>query len=387
MNTLLRSFLALVLVSVHSLWSTQALAASKEMLVYFGTYTGAKSKGIYFSRLDLNSGQLSAPDLAAEIVSPSFVAIHPNGRFLYTANEVAQWNGQPGGIVSAFAIDRASGKLTLLNQQSSRGGGPCHLVVDKSGRAVLVANYGGGNVAALPIEKDGRLREASAFIQHTGSSVNPQRQKEPHAHSINVDPGNRFAVAADLGLDKLLVYRFDSAKGSLMANDPAFASVAPGSGPRHFAFHPKGRRAFVINEMLCTITAFDFDPRRGALTELQTISTLPPEEKVQRGYSTAEIQVHPSGRFVYGSNRGHDSIVVCAIDQKTGQLTRVENEPTQGKTPRNFGIDPTGKFLLAANQNSDTVVVFRIDKNTGALESTGQSIPAPTPVCVKFLRL
>jgi 6-phosphogluconolactonase len=241
-------------------------------------------------------------------------------------------------------------------------------------------------VAVLPIGTDGALKPASAFIQHTGASVNAERQKGPHAHSINLDPANRFAYAADLGLDKVLIYRFNAEKGSLVANDPPFASVEPGAGPRHFAFHPDGRFAYVINEMHVTVTAFSRDRDRGALTELQTISTLPPGRSVETGYSTADVQVHPSGRFLYGSNRGHDSIVVFAIDEKTGRLTYVENRPTQGSTPRGFGIDPSGTYLLAANQRSDTVVVFRIDRQTGRLTPTGHTIAVGAPVCVKFVQ-
>jgi 6-phosphogluconolactonase len=222
-------------------------------------------------------------------------------------------------------------------------------------------------------------------VQHTGSSVNPQRQKEPHAHSINLDPANRFAFVADLGLDKVMVYRFDSAKGTLVANDPPGAAVKAGAGPRHFAFHPTGRFAYVINEMHCTVTAFQYDAKHGELKELQTISTLPAGESVQPSYSTAEVQVHPSGQFLYGSNRGHDSIAVFGLDSETGHLTAMAHVPTQGKVPRNFGIDPTGTFLLAANQSSDNVVVFRIDRQTGNLTPTGKVAEVGSPVCVKFV--
>jgi 6-phosphogluconolactonase len=297
--------------------------------------------------------------------------------------EVSDFAGKKSGGVSAFAIDASTGNLTLLNQQSSGGTGPCHLVVDKAGKNVLVANYGGGSVAVLPIQADGRLSEATCFIQHTGKSVNPRRQEAPHAHSINLDAANNFAFVADLGLDKVLVYRFDAAKGTLTPNDPPAASVAPGAGPRHFAFHPGGRYAYVINEMGNTVTAFNYDAQKGVLTEIQTLSTLP------QGYTevshTAEVQVHPSGKFLYGSNRGHDSIAVYSIDQNTGRLTLVGISSTQGKTPRNFGIDPTGTFLLAANQDSDNIVVFRIDPQTGELKPTGQVVEVPRPVCVKFV--
>jgi 6-phosphogluconolactonase len=360
-------------------------ATAPEMLVYIGTYTGPKSKGIYVSRMDSATGKLSSPELAAEVPSPSFLAIHPKADLLYAVSEISEFNGKKSGAVGSFRVDRRSGKLTLLNQKPSGGDGPCHLVVDRSGKAVLVANYGGGSVAALPILDDGSLKDPSTFIQHQGSSVNPQRQKEPHAHSINVDPANRFACAADLGLDKVLVYRFDPAKGSLAANNPPSVSVKPGAGPRHFDFHPSGRYAYVINELDCTVTGFSFDADRGQLRELQTISTLPEGQKVQSGFSTAEIRVHPSGKFLYGSNRGHDTIVVFALDDTTGKLRYVENRSTQGKIPRNFNIDPNGNFLLAANQDSHDVFVFRIDQQTGRLTPTGSSIEVGSPVCVRFV--
>jgi 6-phosphogluconolactonase len=365
--------------------TTKPSTQSGALWVYIGSYTGAKSKGIYVSRLDLATGALVAPMLAVETASPSFLAIHPNQRFIYAANEVSDFAGKKSGAVGAFALDPQTGKLTLMNQQSSVGDGPCHLVVDKTGKNVLVANYGGGSVAVLAVREDGKLGEAAAAIQHHGSSVNPQRQKEPHAHSINLDAANRFAFAADLGLDRILIYKFDAAKGTLTANNPSSAPVKPGAGPRHFVFHPTGRFAYVINEIHCTVTAFRYDAQRGELTELQTVSTLPEREAVKSAYSTAEVQAHPNGKFLYGSNRGHDSIVVFAIDENSGKLTYVENEPTQGKTPRNFGIDPTGAYLLAANQNSDSIVGFRIDPKTGALTPTGQSVEVPSPVCVKFV--
>lgn len=352
--------------------------------VYIGTYTRGKSKGIYRFELNSRTGKLTPAGVTSGVENPSFLAIHPNGKYLYSANETARFRGRKTGSVAAFRIDPKTGALAKLNERSSGGGGPCHLVVDPQGKNVLVANYGGGSVAVLPLEKDGRLEKASSFVQHTGSSVNPRRQKGPHAHSINVDRGNRFAVAADLGLDKLLVYKFDAGKGTLTANEPAFVATAPGAGPRHFAFHPNGQNAYVINELKLTVTAFDYDPQHGTLTPKQTISTLPKGYK-GTGLSTAEVQVHPSGKFLYGSNRGHNSIAVFRIDQKSGRLAAVEHQPTGGKTPRNFGIDPSGRFLLAANQSSDSVVVFRIDQTTGALTPTGHKVEVPTPVCVKFL--
>jgi 6-phosphogluconolactonase len=387
MNRLLTMFSIPVLTLVAAALCPPAVAGARsgETLVYFGTYTGKKSKGIYVSRLDTATGKLGVAELAAEAASPSFLAVDPKNRFLFAVNEVSDFSGKKSGAVGAFAIDRASGKLSLLNQQSSVGPGPCHLVTDKAGRNVLIANYGGGSVAVLPVAKDGLLRPASSFIQHTGSSVNKGRQEAPHAHGIYLDAANRFAFVPDLGLDKVVVYRFDAGTGTLTANDPPSGSVAAGSGPRHFAFHPKGRFAYVINEMVCTVTAFTCDQKRGALTELQTISTLPAGESVKRGYSTAELYAHPSGKFLYGSNRGHDTIVSYAIDQTTGKLALIEHTPTQGKVPRSFGIDPSGKWLLAGNQNSDTVVVFSIDAKSGRLTPTGQTIEVGAPVSFAFV--
>jgi 6-phosphogluconolactonase len=363
--------------------STEALAAGTPLLVYIGTYTGAKSKGIYVSRLDAATGKLSPPELAAETKSPSFLAVHPNRRFLYVAGEMSDFAGKKAGAVSAFSIDAKTGKLTLLNQQPSGGTGPCHLAVDQTGKCVLVANYTSGSIAALPIQSDGLLAEPTATIQHHGSSMNPQRQEGPHAHYITTDPANHFALACDLGLDQVLVYRLDSSKGSLAPNDPPAASVKPGSGPRHLAFHPTGRWLYVINEMGSSLTVFAYDSKRGALRELQTLSTLP--EKFDGQNTCAEVQAHPSGKFVYGSNRGHHSIAVFAVDQKTGKLTLVEHQPTQGKTPRHFGLDPAGKWLLAENQDSDSIIVFRVDSKTGRLTPTGQTLEVGAPVCAVFV--
>lgn len=380
------ALLGLIAVGLNSANSCRAAdaAAPPKFRVYFGTYTGAMSKGIYHSTLDLASGQLSPPQLAAEIKSPSFVAIHPNRKFLYAVSEISDFQGKALGGVSAFSIDAASGNLTLLNQQSSEGAGPCHLVVDAAGKNALVANYGGGSVAVLPIDSTGKLSAASASIQHTGSGIDKSRQEKPHAHSINIDAKNRFAFAADLGLDKVLIYRFDADKGTLVANDPPAGVVAPGSGPRHFAFHPSGRFAFVNNEMTSSVTAFKYDAEKGSLTEIHTLSTLPNEVK---GNSTAETVVHPSGKFVYVSNRGHDSIAIFTFDEASGKLTAAGHCLTGGKTPRNFNIDPTGQFLLAANQGTNDVFSFRIDSATGQLTATGSKIEVGSPVCVRFLSL
>ncbi len=376
-----------IALAVLALAGRDAAAAPSrgETLVYFGTYTGKKSKGIYVSRLDTATGRLKEPELAAQTASPSFLAVHPGGKLLYAVNEVSKADGKPVGMVSAFAIEAPTGKLSALNERSSVGAGPCHLIVDPAGRNVLVANYGGGSVAVLPVQADGALRENSSFVQHRGSSAKPQRQEGPHAHGIYLDAAGRYAFVPDLGLDKVLIYRFDARKGALAPNDPPSAAVAPGSGPRHFAFHPKGRFAYVINEISCTVTAFRCDLERGVLQEVQTLSTLPEGETVKSGYSTAELFAHPSGKFLYGSNRGHDTIVVYSMDERTGTLRLVEHASTQGKTPRSFGIDPGGHWLLAANQDSDNVVVFRIDPKSGRLGPTGQTIEVGAPVSVAFV--
>jgi 6-phosphogluconolactonase len=358
-------------------------AASNSMLVYVGTYTQKGSEGIYAFRFDEKTGALQPIGLAARPSNPTFLAVHPNGRWLYAVNEDEVYRGAKTGSVSAFAIDRASGRLTHLNQQSSHGGAPCHVTIDSAGRYALVANYAAGTVAVLPIAPDGRLGEATSVVQHTGSGAHPDRQKGPHAHAIIVDGANRFALAADLGIDKVLVYRFDAAHGTLSAHDPPAAVLKPGAGPRHIAFSPSGRWLYAINELSSTITAFGWHPDRGVLTVGATTTTLP--ASFTGANTTAEIAVHPSGRFVYGSNRGHDSIAVFGADGRTGALTPVGHMSTGGRTPRNFALDPEGRWLVAANQNSSSLVVFRVDEKTGMLERVGEPTVVPMPVCVLFV--
>lgn len=366
--------------------SRAALAADATetgpLRVYVGTYTGKESRGIYLLELNRQTGELTSKGLVAETPSPSFLAFHPSRRFLFAVSEVASLGGEKTGSVSGFAIAPGTGGLTPLNAQSSRGDGPCHLIVDRAGKTLLVANYGAGSIASLPIGEDGRLSPAASAIQHEGHGADRQRQQGPHAHSINLDAANRFAVAADLGLDKLFVYRFDPAKSTLTPNDPPFAPLPPGGGPRHFAFHPDGRHAFAILEMTSRVVPLRYDPDRGTFQAGDSLSTLP--EGFRGGNSTAEVQVHPSGKFLYVSNRGHDSLAIFAIDPATGGLTAIGHQPTVGKTPRNFGIDPSGRFLLAANQDSGNVVVFRIDETTGLLTPTGHQARVPMPVCVKM---
>ena len=354
-------------------------------LFYVGTDTegGSKSKGIYAFRFDAATSEITPLGLAAETTNPSFVALHPNGRFLYAVNEVGNYKGPNSGGVSAFSIDRATGKLTFLNELPSRGADPCYITVDQTGKYVLVANYTGGSVAVFPVLADGKLGEASAFVQHTGHGANPARQEGPHTHSIDLSADNRFAMVDDLGLDELDVYKFDASKGLLTPNSPPFAKLDAGSGPRHFVQRPDGKFAYVVAEMGHTVTVFSNDSANGKLRPLQTITTLPKDFTGRN--DDAEIRIHPSGKFLYASNRGEDSIVIYAIDKSKGTLTQVGSMPTGGKEPTNFEIDPTGTLLFAANKKSDNIVVFRIDQKTGLLTPTGKVLEVGTPVCVKFL--
>jgi 6-phosphogluconolactonase len=356
------------------------VSRARELNLYVGTYTtGKKSEGIYLYRLNMISGALSYVRTAKGVVDPSFLAVDRSRRFLYAVNEVTEFGGKPGGAVSAFSIEQGDGNLTFLNQQPSLGGAPCHLILDQTGRFLLVANYVGGNVSVLPIERDGRLGAPTELVQHQGHSVKPE-QEGPHAHCVTQDHAGRYVLVTDLGLDKIMVYKFDAKKGKLRPNAEPSATLKTGAGPRHLSFHPGGKFAYVINELDSTITAFAYRQATGTLGEVQIVSTLPKDFSGKN--SCAEIAVAPDGKFLYGSNRGHDSIVVFAIDEQTGRLAYVEHQPTQGKTPRHFTIDPTGAFLLAANQNSDTIVVFRINHGNGKLAATGKPTEVPSPVCL-----
>ena len=347
--------------------------------IYLGTYTRGRSEGIYLARMDAGSGRITVDRLVAEVENPSFLALDPARAHLYAVSEVDDFAETDGGGVVAYAIG-ADGGLRELNRQPSHGAAPCHLTVDASGRYVLVANYTGGNAAVLPILADGSLGPATEVVQHTGSGPNAQRQERPHVHSVTLDAANRFAMVADLGIDRVVGYRFDAERGTLTPAEVAGVHARPGAGPRHFDFHPDGRRAYVINELDSTLTALAYDPATGSLESTGTVSTLPP------GYlddnSCADVHVHPSGRFVYGSNRGHDSIAVFAIE--SGALTPVQHQSTLGRIPRNFAIDPSGRFLIAANQESDSLVTFAIDSGTGRLTPAGVPVDAPVPVCVRF---
>lgn len=349
---------------------------------YVGTYTGRDSKGIYVYKFNTATGSLESVGLVAETPNPTFLVIHPNHKYLYAANEIGRWNGERTGSVSAFRIDPATGKLTALNTVSSHGTGPCHVSIDRTGKFVFVANYSGGSVAVLPIKEDGSLGEATSSIQHTGSSVNQSRQREPHAHSIYASADNKFVVACDLGTDKVMVYRFDATKGTLTPNDPPAGTVPPGSGPRHFAFDPNGRYGYAIDEMGSTVSAFTWDGKRGVLSDIQNITTLPADWK---GQSTcAEVFVHPNGKFLYGSNRGHDSIAIFSIG-RDGKLTNVAITPAEVKEPRNFRIDPTGKWLLTEGQKSNNIAVFRLDPKTGRITPTGTTVQLGSPVCIDWV--
>ncbi|HTX71963.1 MAG TPA: lactonase family protein [Rectinemataceae bacterium] len=363
------------------------------MLVFVGTYTDrilfgsghvlqGKGEGIYVYRFDEVRGTLRLVGTNPGITNPSYLAVHPSRRFLYAVNELKEYEGKATGTVSAFALEGDEGGLRVVNKQLTHGTDPCHVVVDDTGAYAFVSNFMSGSVCVLPVRPDGSLGEASDFIQHQGSSIDPLRQKGPHAHAVTLDAANRFAFVPDLGLDKLLAYRFDRRRGMLEPNCVPWIKMKPGAGPRQVVFHPGGTRAYVVNELDSTVSAFGYDAAGGTFEYIETVSTLPTDYSGPS--SCAEIQVSPSGRQVYASNRGHDSIAIFQVDAESGALRPSGHESTQGRTPRSFGIDPTGRFLLAANQDSDSVIVFRVDSAEGGLEPTGQIVSVPTPVCVKF---
>jgi len=364
----------------------QTAQHARNYFVYAGTYTGPNSKGIYAYRFDEVQGRLTPMGLAAETSNPSFVVADPANRHLYVVNEMSE----PGpdaykvnGSISSFAIDPKDGALKFLNKVSSGGGGPCHLALDRTGKILFVANYGSGNVASFAVQNDGSIGAMTGFDQHRGSSVNPQRQEGPHAHAVVISPDNRFLFVPDLGLDRIMIYRIDAEKRTFAPNTPAYVSVKAGLGPRHLVFGAGARFAYVLCEMGSSVVAFSYDKPSGKLTAIQTISTLP------AGFSgednSAEIEVGKSGRFLYASNRGHDSITEFQINAKTGLLTKGQITPTQGKTPRNFVIDPTGRYLLAANQESNNIVVFKIDSSNGHLRLANQMVDCPAPVSLLFV--
>jgi len=374
-----RQFLQAGGIGVFGLFACRADAWTKERVLYVGTYTSGKSEGIYVYQFAPQVGALGGFE-SKKSVNPSFVTIDRSRRFLYAVNEVGEYEGKPGGYVSAFEINSISKNLWFLNQQPTQGADPCHLTVDSKRKVLLVANYTGGSVTALPILPDGSLAPASDLKQHEGSGPKDQ-QKGPHAHCVILDRFERHALVADLGVDKVMVYRFNRAAGKLI---PArSAELQAGAGPRHLTFHPSGRYLYVINELDSSMAAFKYNEANGTLTHIDTVSTLPSDFS---GVSyCADVHVSPSGRFLYGSNRGHNSIVVFEIEPRTGKLKLIEHVSTEGDWPRNFTIDPSGKFLLVANQRSDNVVSFNIDEPTGRLTPTGHNHQIPSPVCLKFL--
>ncbi len=367
-----------------SLYFAQQTAAAESakpgsLLVYIGTYTGEKSEGIYVSRLDPNTGSMSKPELAAAMINPSWVTLHPSGKYLYAAGESGPY--QEGGAVASFSIGQ-DGKLTSLNMQPPSGRGPCHLAIDQTGKTILVSNYGSGNVSSLQIAEDGKLWPSQWQDQYPTLA---EKQK-PHAHHAGFDPTNRFALVCDAGLDRIYVYRFDAAAGVLTANDPPFATTTADTHPRHLTFSRDGKFCYDIDEKAMSVTAFRFDAKLGVLNQIQTTSTLP-RDFVGKAGSTAELIMHPSGKFLYGSNRGPDNIVGYSVNAQTGKLTLIGHTPTRGKTARSFGIDPTGRWMIVGNQNSNTVVQFKIDSKTGTLTPTGTEFELGSPVCFQFLKV
>jgi len=355
---------------------------SKAPLVLIGTYTeheGSQSKGIYVYQMDPATGTLTLEREVRGVLNPSYLEIHPGRKFIYAVNELREFAGEETGGVSAFFIDSASGEIDLLNAYSSRGQDPCYISIEQTGRFALVANYTGGNAAMLPIQADGRLGPATDVVQHSGSSVNPERQTASFVHSIRPDPTNRFAIAADLGADKLVVYEMDLENGKLRTH--AEINVQPGAGPRHSIFHPNGQYLYLINELNSTLIVYRYRSDSGSLEEVQTISTLPPDYQGEN--LCADLHIY--GNYLYASNRKHDSIAWYRIDESNGRLSYEDEIPSGGKEPRGFAIDPTGRFLLAAHERSDNVVIFAIDRVSGRLSRTGQEAKVSHPVCVKFM--
>jgi 6-phosphogluconolactonase len=362
---------------------SEGASSGEQCLGFIGTYTSkTDSKGIYSFRFDSSTGGISSLSVAAQAADPSWVTISADNEFLYSVNELSTFEGASSGAVTAYTLDRKTGKLTTLNQVASGGADPCYISVDKTGKYLLAANYTGGSVSVFPIQNGGRLGAASAKIQHQGSGPKKE-QASAHAHYIQTSADNRYAFAVDLGMDEVVVYRFDAAHGTLTPNQPPFAKLDAGSGPRHLAFSANGKFAYVLSELKSTVTTMAYDANAGSFTTLQTLSTLPKDFAGEN--STAEIVVHPSGKFVYASNRRNDSIAVFAIDGAKGTLSPAGIYPTQGKTPRNFALDPSGKFLLAENEESNNIVVFQIDLATGALKAVGQPVPVPAPVDIAFV--
>jgi 6-phosphogluconolactonase len=357
-----------------------------KMLVYVGGYTkDGKGKGIFIYSMNVSTGLLTPEGVGPDVENPSFLALSPNHHFLYAVNETDTFNGNPGGGVSSYRIDTSTGALTLINERTSGGTGPCHISTDAGGTHVMVANYNSGSAEVLPINStDGSLGEPSSVDQHTGSSVDPARQEGPHAHCAIFDPSGKYGLVCDLGTDKIVVYKYNSTTGTIDASGVEPGVVAPGSGPRHFVFTNDGLHGYCISEMKSTITAFNFDPNTGALKAYQTISTLP--TGFTGSSSCAEIALSPDGRFLYGSNRGHNSLAIFSVSPRDHTISLVGHEPTGGKTPRGFEMDPSGNFLIVANQDSNSLVVFKRNAKTGKLTPTGQTLECPSPASIVFLK-
>jgi 6-phosphogluconolactonase len=377
-----RDFLSTTAVGVLGLAGGGRVLGLEERLAFIGTYTSdGRSEGIYRLFFNTMTGALRLDGLAAKAADPSFLAMHPRGRVLYAVNEVSEFGGQPTGAVSAFAVGQTTGTLTFLNQLPSHGKAPCYVSVDRTGRTVLVANYGSGSIATMTVRQDGRLGAVRTIVQHEGHGANAERQEAPHAHCIVTDPGNRYVLAVDLGTDAVLVYSFDERSGSI-ARKAAGVATKAGAGPRHLVFHPNGRFVYVVNELDSTLLAYAYGGESGSLEEVQ-VTAASPDGTVSPNYP-ADLHVAPSGRYVYSSNRGDDTIVVFGIDAATGRVTPVQQVSTGGKWPRNFTLDPTGRFLLVANQRSDSILSFRVDSETGRLTPTGSKVEVASPVCVRF---
>ncbi len=350
--------------------------------VFFGTYTGKDSKGIYRSEFDPLTGKITKPELAAEVGNPSFLAIHPKATHMFAVGEGAGPKGSRGGGVYALTLNDKTGELKLINTESSVGSGPCHLTTD--GKNVIIANYGGGSTTVLPVGEGGKLGEVSCFIRHKSSTDDKGLLPSPRAHSANFDRTGKYVYVAYCGLDKVQIFKYDAVNGTLTANDPSHVDVHKGAGPRHFAFHPTKDFAFACGETDSTIIAFTHNPKDGSLKVVNHQSTLP-DAKPVKGNSTAEVVVHPNGKFAYVSNRGHNSIASFSINQETGEVKHLGNEGKGVNIPRNFNIDPTGKWMIVCNQSGNDAIVFKIDTETGKLTPTETKIEVGAPVCVKFV--
>lgn len=379
MNILIRAVKAGIVTGILLVFGSALLSPplwAKDCFVYFGTFTDASSRGIYVSRLDMDSGKLSTPELAATVNSPNYLAVSPDARFLFAATR----GGNHPGSIASFAIDGKTGELRHLDTRLSGGESPCYVADDAADDCLLTANYASGSVKSFHLNSDGTFTDGTV-IQHYGSSANRARQAGPHPHCFVPAPDGRFALSCDLGLDKVMVYRVNPADAALTPNNPPFTTIAPGSGPRHIAFSPDGKTACVLSEIACTITVFDWDAKRGKLTQRQSLSLLPPGQ-YRESYTAAEIEYRPDGRFVYATIRGHNSVSVLAVKGK--RLVLIQNLPAAGDFPRGMGIDPSGRWLIVGNQNSRTVAVFAINKRTGMLTPTELIPTAGMPVDVKF---